>query len=570
MDQTRNHRSRTARERATSWLARAARAGLAGLAGAAGGAVAAALAVAPAAPARAAVAQADVAAVNGTAAHQYAGGGKGVMVGVLDAGVDVTHPAIRGSEWAQKDFTGQANYDDSKEDEGHGTGVAGIMLGHHKRIYTGLAPSARLMSAKVSTAEDKTSDLWAGNGLLWVARYGSKVANISLGNQIGRNGMPVNVPSAAGPGLTDKFNLMVDYVTERWGMTVVSAGGNDGDSPNGDSARSAVQQAPAGAYNGITVGALTNGPYYDKVWKKSDYSTATDARFKPELVAPGEAVDIAAADWEKNTDYYYGTGTSFAAPMVGGIVAQLVGYGKRHGLSTEPMLMKSILMTSATKVRGPDGRAWVPVSEGPDDDYGYLFDAPLDDRQGAGRADAVAAWRVYAKAKARSTPLTAWTMGSLRENRTTSLALGKFYAGQRVDATLTWYRHVAYRDRNGNGPDPRDTFYQTADLADFVLTLLKDGVPVAASDGDSDNFEHLSWVLEEDGNYSLEVYRFVGTGLTKEAFALSARVVKGAPGSAVAAATGWGYTPVPEPGAAGALAGIAAVALGRRRRRAAA
>ena len=52
------------------------------------------------------------------------------------------------------------------------------------------------------------------------------------------------------------------------------------------------------------------------------------------------------------------TGTSFSAPMVGGVLAQMIGYGKAHDLPTDPTLLRAILMTSATKTHDTDGSAW--------------------------------------------------------------------------------------------------------------------------------------------------------------------------------------------------------------------
>src|SRR4051794_27584983 len=168
-------------------------------------------------------------ATNGLASQRYMGVGKGVIVSVLDSGVDVTHPALRNSLYLQKDFTGEKKLDDDKGDIGHGTGIAGILLGSDPKIYSGIAPAARLINARVDTSKDVTSDLWAGNGLIWSARSGAKVANISFGNKLGQ-----------GP-LTDKINLISDYVAERYGVNVVVAGGNENDT--------AVQQAPGALYN---------------------------------------------------------------------------------------------------------------------------------------------------------------------------------------------------------------------------------------------------------------------------------------------------------------------------------
>jgi subtilisin family serine protease len=87
--------------------------------------------------------EAALRATNGLASQAYMGIGKGVIVSVLDSGVDVTHPALRASVYTQKDFTGEKKLDDDKGDVGHGTGIAGILLGNDPKIFTGLAPGAR-------------------------------------------------------------------------------------------------------------------------------------------------------------------------------------------------------------------------------------------------------------------------------------------------------------------------------------------------------------------------------------------------------------------------------------------
>jgi hypothetical protein len=132
---------------------------------------------------------------------------------------------------------------------------------------------------------------------------------------------------------------------------------------------------------------------------------------------------------------------------------------------------------------------------------------------------------------------------------------------------------------NDNGPDGKDTFYQTASLADFTLELVRDGVVIAGSDSDVDNLEHLSWTLEKSATYSLEVYRFEEGGLATENFALAARVLNA---SAAAATAGVSRSlsfeagdalamamaaPVPEPGVGGMMAVGGLLITMRRRRR---
>src|SRR5438552_874514 len=119
----------------------------------------------------------------------------------------------------------------------------------------------------------------------------------------------------------------------------------------------AVGQTPGGSYNGLTVGAL-GGPDYTRVWKNSNKSVSSDGRTKPDLVAPGENIHVATSDWEKDTDYWPDTGTSFAAPMVGGVAAQVIGYGRAHDMPTDPLLVKAVLLSSARHVKDVNGSGW--------------------------------------------------------------------------------------------------------------------------------------------------------------------------------------------------------------------
>jgi hypothetical protein len=483
----------------------------------------------------------DLRAIGGLQAQQYLGTGKGVIVAVLDQGVDTSHPAIRHAYFAERDFTGQNITNDTSDLAGHGTGIAAILVGRDNRVYSGLAPDARLINARVSNSKDVATNMSAGEGMLWAVRSGARVLNMSYGNAYGQG------------ALTYKFTLMTDYVAERYGASITVAGGNDG--------QSAVNQNPGGAYNLFTVGALGTTKY-NRVTNWSNYATGRDGRTKPDLVAPGENIAIATSDWEKDTNYWQANGTSYAAPMVGGVIAELMGFGKKKSLPTDPMLMKAILMTSATKVFDPNGTRWYPRAGDVDEDYGWLWTQPLDDRQGAGRVNAVDAYKLYAKKKDAATPLNTWREGKIRANQTVTIDLGKVSKGQRLDATLTWLRHVTFKDVDHDGEiEPEDQFTQTAALADFTLTLLRNGVPVAGSDSDADNVEHLSWSITRGGEYTLEVYRFDGTGIPIESYALAARVVGGAAG----VSRGLVGTSVPEPAWAALL--LTALLLERRRRR---
>jgi hypothetical protein len=453
-----------------------------------------------------AVPQSDIRSVSGDTSRSYLGRGRRVLIGVLDSGIDASHPAIRGSVVASRDFSGTGTTDDDSG-VGHATGLASLYVGH-AGDFTGLVPKAGIINARVINSRDYTDDRMAGNGLFYSVNRGAKVINMSFGNKLGD-----------GP-LTNKFNLMVDYAAEAYGASIFSAAGNDDDT--------AVNQTPAGAYNGYSIGALAPGRY-NQVSSFSNFALASDRRTKPDLVAPGQGVQRAAANWERSSTYATGSGTSFATPIVGGVAAQMIGYGQDFDLPTDPRLIKAIALTSATKVYDSNGDPWSPRHQLTDRKGRVTVDEPLDDEQGAGRVDAMSAYRIYSKTKDASHAAANWAFTSLKRLRSYTLNLGRLSAGQRIDTTLVWNRHVGLTDDGDGVAGATDKFYEIAPIADFVITLARDGRNIAASDSDVDNVEQLSYRVSRTGNYTLEVFRYAEGGVRNETFALAARVLNNAP-----------------------------------------
>jgi subtilisin family serine protease len=455
-----------------------------------------------------AVDQRDISAVRGDMSRSLFGDGSGVRIGILDSGIDANHPAVRGSVIAAKDFSGSGTVNDENNGPGHATGIAAIYAGHEGSNYRGLAPGAGILNARVITSSDFTNDRWATEGFMWAVGNKAKVVNLSFGNRLGD-----------GP-LSNKFNMIVDYVSRRFGVSVVAAAGNDDET--------AVNQTPAGSYNGWGIGALQPSRY-NQVASFSNYAQSGDKRTKPDIVAPGQSILRAAANWERGADYTIGSGTSFSTPIVGGALAQMIGFGQSRRLHTAPALLKAIMLTGAEKVWDYDGAPWTPRRSFSDPRDGRVFDAPLDDEQGAGRLDAVSAYRIYSKTRDTQNAVTDWWYGQMRKGRSLTLKLGNLKAGQRVDSTVAWYRQVGLRDNGNARIDVGDTYYEMSTLADFALTLLKDGKPVAMSDSNFDNVEHLSFRITADGNYSVQAFRFLEGGMKREPFGFAARVLNNAP-----------------------------------------
>ena len=203
--------------------------------------------------------------------------GQGVLVGVIDTGIDLDHPAFLDSSGATRIFkareyianpTGGTAFptttcDSAQIDagscslidrEGHGTHVAGIAAGNGSAspggVHVGLAPEAGLIIAKERT--DVLADIFILNALQW------------MGQEADAAGLPIVVNMSFGGHLgahdgTDMLEEAIDtWLRARPGRSVVIAAGNDGAAPI-----HAEATVPAGTGNvgsmAFTVGGGASG-----------------------------------------------------------------------------------------------------------------------------------------------------------------------------------------------------------------------------------------------------------------------------------------------------------------------
>lgn len=207
--------------------------------------------------------------------------GAGVIIAVIDTGVDLTHPDLVG-----KLVPGYNVFDNNtnpSDVQGHGTAVAGTAaaISNNAVGVTGVAWNARIMPIRIAdptTASASSSA--AAAGITWAADHGARVANLSYQ---GFNGSSA-VLSAA------------NYMQNKNGVTVICMG-------NTGASNSAANSQPA-----IFVGAT------DSVDAKTSFSTYGPSI---DLAAPGTGIQTTL----RGGGYGGKAGTSFSAPIVAGVAA---------------------------------------------------------------------------------------------------------------------------------------------------------------------------------------------------------------------------------------------------------
>ncbi len=201
----------------------------------------------------------------------------------------------------------------------HGSNVACIISGDYYdentgNYYLGAVPDAKIYLATPSSGSQNAVVQACLEHLL---DCGVNVINCSITSE----SLPLNT-------YTD-LSMWIDHVVSQHSVMYVSATGNLG---------ATGVRSNYFTYNGIAVGACyATGNYYNF----SSYCNDSSKPFKPDLVAPGCNV-ITPLSFGDLTHY---NGTSWAAPMVTGAVAQLCQASTV--LATNPCLLKSLLLAGS-------------------------------------------------------------------------------------------------------------------------------------------------------------------------------------------------------------------------------
>ncbi len=265
--------------------------------------------------------------LNATSLWKAGATGQGVGVAVIDTGIAGDLPDFQASsgqsrvvETAITNPSATTAYDTF----GHGTDVAGIIAGNGSGgQFVGVAPNANLVSIKAS---DET-----GTATVLNVIYGLQFA---VDHQSDYNIRVVNLSLDEATPQSYKIDPLDAAAESAWmhGLVVVTAAGNRG------AASDAVQYAPANDPYVITVGAVdengTAATGDDAIASWSSRGTTQDGLQKPDVYAPGAHIVSVLAPNSAfaglcptcivQGSYIRTSGTSMAAPMISGVVADLL------------------------------------------------------------------------------------------------------------------------------------------------------------------------------------------------------------------------------------------------------
>ena len=246
--------------------------------------------------------------------------GSGITIGIVDSGVDASHPDLAGKIDAQADCVGGTCREGTARDrDGHGTAVAGIAAAqaNNGAGIAGVAPGARLVIARVLDDQGAgvTEDI--NRAIQWVVDKGARVVNLSLGEPdlviVSRLGTPLR------PG--------IEYAWSQGAIPVLAAGNYDDLNARGESAN-------YGDLHAVVVGSTDNRG------RVPSYSTSLGNAMWG-LVAPGGSGDGPGADviaTVPGARYEWAVGTSFAAPHVSGALALLLAQGLTPAAAVDRLL----------------------------------------------------------------------------------------------------------------------------------------------------------------------------------------------------------------------------------------
>jgi hypothetical protein len=347
------------------------------------------------------------------------------------------------------------------EVDDHATACAGIAASTHNG-FSGIAPGAGIYSSNIINYANFANIAAATDA----AAQNADISN----NSWGLNG-------CSGDGSVNVWGRHADYIVRYIWDTVTASAGNDG----GCSQKGYVNSVGSG-FNTIAVGNYDDSgtiEFGDNVmWPTSSWRdplSLHNDREKPEVSAPGANIKttIMAPNFNCNNDEI-GSGTSFSAPAVAGLAADLMQV--HPSLRIFPESVKALILAGATdNVEGA---------------------ARLSEFDGAGGVNALT---TYTSTINNRYQWRSVVPSSFDANRNITINVGWVNAGQRVKVALVW--------------DSTPTSDYVTDPLKADLDLIVSGPTQTLYSSSWDNsYEVIDFTAAASGNFQIKIhnYRFDG------------------------------------------------------------
>ncbi|MFS0861527.1 carboxypeptidase regulatory-like domain-containing protein [Fredinandcohnia sp. 179-A 10B2 NHS] len=271
---------------------------------------------------------------------EYGIKGEGIVVGIMDSGVDGGHEALKHNyrgkdgnhQYSWIDLSGH-NYPTPQDGNGHGTHVAGTAVGGGQGEPIGVAPEAEWIAAKIFNDGGSTTTSAIHRAFEWFMAPG---------------GDPSKAPHVVNNswGNSNAYNIEFYEDVEAWvaaGIFPLFAAGNDGPG-------SQTIGSPGSFPSAFAIGATdendqiayfsSRGPVF---W---DDGNGNQTRLiKPDVSAPGHYIYSAWPSKRNEGKYNTISGTSMATPHVAGAIALL--YQANPDLTIDEV--KNLLKNTARK-----------------------------------------------------------------------------------------------------------------------------------------------------------------------------------------------------------------------------
>ncbi len=261
--------------------------------------------------------------INASSAYARGATGAGIVVGVIDTGLDTALPEFAGRIVSAQNFAGDRAAGDVTDDNDHGTHVAGIIAAaKNDTLMHGVAYDASIMPLRVFEADGSSTVTGFRDAFDYARTNGADVINGSYGQQL----------IFGAPLLNNSDQTLYEAMKRATdaGVILVFATGNDGDdNPTSPAIYPYVTPANSGSGAYIELedihnfsalsGMLLAVTAVDSTGTIAGYANRCGVAQSWCLAAPGSAV-LSTIPGGSDTM----SGTSMAAPHVSGAIAVLL------------------------------------------------------------------------------------------------------------------------------------------------------------------------------------------------------------------------------------------------------